>query len=102
MAMPGPPEFGRGVVVLPGVAPPEPWKGCPRLLIGHETLTDPVAALERLHRAWFERQPLVVELAVDPKTLRDPEVCHRPVYGLSPRFEFSRERLQFARLGKQL
>ena len=95
MAMPGPPELGRGVVVLPGVAPPEPWKGCPRLLIEHETLTDPVAALETLHRAWFERQPLVVELAIDPKTLRDPEVCHRPVYDLSPRFEFSRERLQF-------
>jgi len=95
MAMPGPPELGRGIVVLPGMAPPEPWKDCPRLLIERETLTDPVAALESLHRAWFERQPVVVELAVDPKVLRDPEVCHRPVYDLSPRFEFSRQRLQF-------
>jgi len=95
MAMPGPPELGRGIVVLPGMAPPEPWKDCPRLLIERETLTDPVAALESLHRAWFERQPVVVELAVDPKVLRDPEVCHRPVYDLTPRFEFSRERLQF-------
>ncbi len=95
MEMPGPPELGRGVVVLPGVAPPEPWKECPRLLIERESLTDPVAALETLHRAWFERQPVVVELAVDPKTLRDPEVCHRSVYDLTPRFEFSRERLQF-------
>ncbi len=95
MAMPGPPELGRGVVVLPGVAPPEPWKECPRLLIERESLTDPVAALETLHRAWFERQPVVVELAIDPKALRDPEVCHRPVYDLGPRFEFSRERLQF-------
>ncbi len=94
MAMPGPPELGRGVVVLPGVAPPEPWKECPRLLIERESLTDPVAALETLHRAWFERQPVVVELAIDPKALRDPEVCHRPVYDLGPRFEFSRERLQ--------
>jgi ATP-dependent DNA helicase UvrD/PcrA len=93
--MPGPPELGRGVVVLPGVAPPEPWTECPRLHIDDRTLTDPVGALGTLHRAWFERQPLVVELAVDPKTLRDPEVCHRPVYDLSPRFEFSRERLQF-------
>ncbi len=95
MAMPGPPELGRGVVVLPGMAPPEPWKDCPRLLIERKTLTDPVAALESLHRAWFERQPVVVELAVDPKVLRDPEVWHRPVYDLSPRFEFTRERLQF-------
>ena len=36
-----------------------------------------------------------MELAIDPKTLREPEVCHRPVYDLSPRFEFSRERLHF-------
>jgi DNA helicase-2/ATP-dependent DNA helicase PcrA len=93
--MPGPPELGRGVVVLPGVAPPELWKECARLVVGHETLTDPVGALETLHRAWFERRPVVVELAVDPKTLRDPEVCHQPVYDLSPRFEFSQERLQF-------
>ena len=93
--MPGPPELGRGVVVLPGVAPPEPWKECPRLLIEYEALTDPVGVLGTLHRAWFERQPVVVELAVDPQALRDPEVCHRPVYDLSPRFEFSRERLQF-------
>ncbi len=93
--MPGPPQLGRGVVVLPGVAPPEPWENCPRLRIGHETLTDPVAALETLFLAWFERRPVVVELAADPKALREPEVCHRPVYDLSPRFEFSRERLQF-------
>src|SRR5271157_4745728 len=95
MAMPGPPELGRGVVVLPGVAPPEPWKNCPRLRIGHETLTDPVPALETLFQAWFERRPVVVEVAADPEALREPEVCHRPVYDLSPRFEFSRERLQF-------
>ena len=66
MTMPGPPELGRGVVVLPGVAPPEPWKGCPRLVVAPETLTDPAAALEALHRAWFDRRPVVVELAVDP------------------------------------
>ncbi|HEY1650958.1 MAG TPA: ATP-dependent DNA helicase UvrD2 [Acidimicrobiales bacterium] len=95
MAMPGPPELGRGVVVLPGVAPPEPWKACPRVRIGHETLSDPVGALELLQRAWFERQPVVVELAVDPQALREPELCHRPLYDLSPRFELSRERLQF-------
>ncbi len=93
--MPGPPELGRGVVVLPGTAPPEPWKECPRVLVEHETLADPVAALDTLHRAWFERQPIVVELAVDPKALRDPEVSHRPVYDLTPRFEFPRDRLQF-------
>jgi hypothetical protein len=93
--MPGPPELGRGVVVLPGVAPPEPWKGSTRILIDQETLTDPVAALETLHRAWFERRPVVVELAIDSTALREPEVCHQAVHDLSPRFEFSRDRLHF-------
>lgn len=95
MTNPGPPELGRGVVVLPGMAPPAPWEGCPRLVVGPETLAGPDAALEALQRAWFERRPVVVELAVDPTSLRAPEVCHQPVYDLSPRFEFSRERLQF-------
>ncbi len=95
MATPGPPELGRGVVVLQGVAPPEPWQECPRVVVDHETVTNPVGAVETLHRAWFDRRPVVVELAVDPSELRDPEVWHRPVYDLSPRFEFSRERLQF-------
>lgn len=93
--MPGPPELGRGVVVLPGMAPPEPWTESPRLVISHETLGDSDDALETLHRAWFERRPLVVELAIDPQALRDPELFHQPVYDLSPRFEFVRERLQF-------
>src|ERR1700722_17424870 len=95
MAMPGPPELGRGVVVLPGEAPPDPWKAQPRIRIADETLADPVGALEILHQAWFGRQPVVVELAVDPRSLRQAQVCHQAVYDLSPRFEFSRERLLF-------
>ena len=38
---------------------------------------------------------MVVELAIDPRALRDPKSVIRPSYELSPRFEFSRERLQF-------
>ncbi len=93
--MPGPPDLGRGVVVLPGMAPPGPWRDCPKLVVGRETLDSPEDALATLHRAWFERRPIVIELAADPTELRDPEVCHQPVYDLSPRFEFARERLQF-------
>ena len=95
MATPGPSELGRGVVVLPGVPAPEPWKNITRIRVGDETLADPTVALETLHRAWFERRPVVVELAADPRALRQPQRCDRPVYELSPRFEFSRERLQF-------
>lgn len=88
MAVPGPPELGLGVFVLPGAAPPEPWQACSRLVVGHETLTGSVGALETFHRAWFERQPLVVELALDPKALRDPKVSHKPVHARRPQFEF--------------
>ena len=95
MTMPGPPELGRGVVVLPDEAPPEHWRACTRIVVAPETLTDPAGTLEALHQAWFERRPVVVELAVEPQSLRAPEECHEAVYDLSPRFEFSRERLQF-------
>ena len=61
----------------------------------HWALIDPVALLETLRRAWFERQPVLVELAVDPSAFRDPEVNYQPVHDLDPRFEFARERLQF-------
>jgi DNA helicase II / ATP-dependent DNA helicase PcrA len=93
--MPGPSELGRGVVVLPGMSPPEPWNGCPRITIDPETITNPNAALESLQRAWFDRQPIVVELAVDSQVLSDRETCQRPVHDLSPNFEFAQERLHF-------
>ena len=95
MAVPGPLELGRGVVVLPGAAPPEPWRERPRILVDHEALSDPGGAVALLHRAWFERQAVVVELSLDASALRGPEEYHQPVYDLSPHFEFSRERLQF-------
>ena len=95
MAVPGPPELGRGVVVLHGAAPPAPWEGCPKVVVDQKVLEDPSAALATLQEAWFARQPVVVELAVDSKALQERETCPLPVHDLSPRFEFSRERLHF-------
>ena len=95
MTGPGPPELGRGVVVSPGTSPPEPWNGCPRVAIDPETIIDPGAAIEALQRAWFDRQPVVVEMAVDSQVLLGRETCERPVHDLSPDFEFTRERLHF-------
>jgi DNA helicase-2/ATP-dependent DNA helicase PcrA len=66
-----------------------------RIRVEDKTLIDPVAVLDSLHRAWFAREPVIVELAVDLTALREPEACHEAVYELTPRFEFSRERLQF-------
>ncbi|MGA2305085.1 MAG: ATP-dependent DNA helicase UvrD2 [Acidimicrobiales bacterium] len=88
-------ELGRGVVVLPGDAPPLNWASCPRVVIDDASLENPGPVAEVLHGYWFARRPVVVELAVDPAALRAPEHCGRPVYELTPHFEFSRERLQF-------
>ena len=93
--MPGPLELGRGVVVLPGMAPPAPWGGCPRISIDQETIADPGAAIESLQQTWFDRQPIVVELAIDSQVLSSREICVRPVHDLSPDFEFTRDRLHF-------
>ena len=87
--------LGRGVVVLPGDEPPLNWASCPRVVIDDASLEDPGPVAEELHGYWFTRQPVVVELGVDQAALRAPEHCGRPVYELTPHFEFSRERLQF-------
>ena len=88
-------ELGRGVVVLPGGEPPLSWASCPRVVIDDASLKDPGAVAGELHGYWFDRRPVVVELGADPAALRAAEVCERPVYELTPHFEFSRERLQF-------
>lgn len=95
MTDPGPRELGRGVVVATGMAAPEPWRDCTRLSIDERALGDPERAVTALHRAWLEREPVVVELGVDSRELQEPEVCFRPVHSLNPRFEFTRERLHF-------
>ena len=95
MVLPGPPELGRSVVVPPATNPPEPWSHCPRLRIDLATLADPTSALTTLQSAWFEREPLVVEVGVSAQDLQDRQTCLRPVHELDPRFEFSRERLHF-------
>jgi DNA helicase-2/ATP-dependent DNA helicase PcrA len=91
----GPVELGRGVVVLPGDEPPVNWASAPRVVVDDASLAAPGAVLEELHGYWLNRQPVVIELGADPAALRAPEDCTRPVYELTPLFEFSRERLQF-------
>ncbi len=95
MTSAGPPELGRGVVVAPGQAPPEPWSACARIVVDDDTLASPAAAVAALHDAWLRREPFVVELACDPDRLREPETCGGPIWSLSPSFELERERLHF-------
>lgn len=95
MTDPGPRELGRGVVVPAGMVAPEAWRDCTRHPIDEGVLGDPERTVTTLHRAWLEREPVVIELGIDSKQLQEPEVCSRPVHSLNPRFEFPRERLHF-------
>ena len=47
VSYPGPAELGRGVVVAPGAAPPEPWRSCPRVCVGDAELARPGAGARR-------------------------------------------------------
>ena len=102
MAVPGPPELGRGAVVLDDMSAPADWEGCPVVRIDRPALEESGPARDALRAAWLERRPVVVKLAVDSKTLQEPETWRGPVHGISPRFDFLREQPPFPRVGEQL
>jgi DNA helicase-2/ATP-dependent DNA helicase PcrA len=49
--------------------------------------------VERLHRAWAAREPVVVELAVDPSLFRDPQEITAEPWELAPELELWLDRL---------
>jgi DNA helicase-2/ATP-dependent DNA helicase PcrA len=87
--------FGRGVIVVPGVAVPAPWVGCERVEVDEVALADPAEVVGRLHRAWGARVPVVTSLAVDPARFRTPRSVGDEPWTLGPRFELWDDRLQF-------
>ncbi|MCU1353086.1 MAG: ATP-dependent helicase UvrD/PcrA [Acidimicrobiales bacterium] len=79
MPVPGPAALGRSVVITAGGAIPAPWIAAPVVTIDDGVLASPGEIVERLHRAWAEREPVVVELAVDPARFREPaEITDEP------------------------
>jgi len=86
-----PAELGRGIVVRPGTDPGAEWQALERLRVG-EIKADLV---DQLQRAWLERRPMVLELALPAEELRQPERQTGPVYALTPQFRFVREQLHF-------
>ena len=88
-------RLGRGVIVGPGAAAPEPWAEASRVVVDDAVLRDPTNAIAALHGHWSGRVPVVVELRCPAEELRAPETDSRPPHALSPRFEFARERLYF-------
>ena len=94
---PSPPALGRSVVVAADGPVPEPWQQCPRIAITQKLLDDAVelaTVVDRLHRAWVGRKPVVIELDVDPAAIREVERTTLDPWRLRRGFSFNRERLQ--------
>ena len=83
------------MVVGSGDPPPAPWAAAPVVTIDAETLLDPAAVVETLHRLWAARSPVVVGLAVDPARFRDPESFPVEPWTLAASFEPWLDRLHF-------
>ena len=90
-----PNALGRSVVIAPDAPVPEPWRGLPVVLVDAGALEAPDAAIDRLHRAWVNRDPVIIELGVDPGVLRAPETDLRSPHEIGATFTFARERLHF-------
>jgi len=82
-------------VIEPGGPVPESWEGASIVSIDEATLADPGTTIGRLHRAWSSREPIVVELGVDPSALRCLEIEDREPYEVGSTFVFPLERLHF-------
>ena len=103
MSIPGPPALGRGVIVNVGDPVPGPWARSPVVTIDEAVVDRPhdlaSPAVAELHRAWADREPVVVELAVDPGTFRAPRSYSGIEIGdpwlLDPAFELWHDRLHF-------
>jgi DNA helicase II / ATP-dependent DNA helicase PcrA len=99
----GPPALGRGVIVNVGDPVPAPWADAPVVGIDRDVLDArhdaPSPAVAELHRAWADRRPVVVALAVDPAEFRAPRSYAADEVGepwlLDPGFELWHDRLHF-------
>lgn len=95
MPVPGPAALGRGVVITEGGAIPAPWIAAPVVTVDDAALRDPASVVARLHTAWATREPVVVELAVDPARFRAPQDVTTEPWRLTPGFEPGHDRLHF-------
>ncbi|MGI8756499.1 MAG: ATP-dependent DNA helicase UvrD2 [Acidimicrobiales bacterium] len=95
MPVPGPAALGRGVVINQSGAIPAPWITAEVVTVDDAGLADPGALVGRLHEAWATREPVVVELAVDPARFRSPEDVTDVAWSLAPDFEPWFDRLHF-------
>jgi len=96
MPAPGPVVLGRSVVVAVGNPIPAPWAGAEVVTIGAGVRTDAARSVVlRLHNAWATREPVVMELAIDPAELRTPASEDVEPWTLAPDAEPWLDRLHF-------
>ncbi len=96
MSWPGPSALGRGVVVRADAPVPDAWAGAPEIALSPDALsTEPAAIIDRLHRAWVERDANVIRWNLDDDALQSDERDDRPPWRLDPDFLFPLERLRF-------
>ncbi|MDQ2651216.1 MAG: ATP-dependent DNA helicase UvrD2 [Actinomycetota bacterium] len=95
MAIPGPLELGRAVIVGAGAAAPEAWDGAQRVVVDAAAVAEPADVVARLHDAWATRRPIVIEAAADPGTYRAPVSTAEEPWRLGPGFETWPDRLHF-------
>ncbi|NLD75243.1 MAG: UvrD-helicase domain-containing protein, partial [Acidimicrobiales bacterium] len=67
----------------------------PVVTVDDAVLKDPASTVARLHQHWSRREPVVVELAVDPGRFRAPQTIEIPVWQLGPATEPWFDRLHF-------
>jgi DNA helicase II / ATP-dependent DNA helicase PcrA len=95
---PGPACLGRGAVISPGQEVPAELRAHPRVRVDAALLADPEASLDtaaQLRQRWAHREPTVVELAVEPQALKQPEREERAPWELGSAFAFPLEQLRF-------
>ena len=81
---PGPLVLGRGLVIRPGAEIPEPWTSAPMVVITREILSASATTeelVDRLHGAWVERTPAVIQWAIDDDALTPPRNHRRAPMG---------------------
>ena len=98
MAIPGPEQLGRGVVIRAGAPVPAPWADAARVTVDAANLADRSSRAElvdRLHRAWMGREALVIEWDVPDDALSAQEQLDVAPWTLDAGFLFPLERLRF-------
>src|ERR1700737_2901578 len=95
MSVPGPIPLGRGLVITAGQVAPTAWAGAPRHTVDEDMLKHPAPGVPALHQAWAERTRVVIELAVDPDSFRDPAAVSAPPWSVPAGFELWLDRLHF-------